>query len=342
MQMINIKKLKRDYFSNPLIISRNSNITEFPHQEDLKYLYIDLNLTKSDLKNIFKCSLGPINKWLKIFNIVKPNEKRIASIKTSLAAKKLKDPNYQKNINRKRESTNLLLYKVKNCFQSEDKKLKAKNTYIKNLGVDNPSKSTLIKEKKSKTTLKNWGVENPFQSKIIISKIKDSKIKNHTTNYEIAKDKYKQYLIREKTYNTKKLNKSFKSSKLEAHLYKLLLLKFPNTKHIYRTDLYPFNCDFYIPELDLYIEYNGHWTHGPYDCHEPFDKNNTKHILMVQKLFDKSNELNFKGKRKESFLSVIDTWTVRDPLKRKTAKDNNLNWLEFFTLEDFMKWYNSL
>ena len=30
----------------------------------------------------------------------------------------------------------------------------------------------------------------------------------------------------------------------------------------YKSDLYPFACDFYIPSLDLYIECNYHWTHG--------------------------------------------------------------------------------
>lgn len=36
---------------------------------------------------------------------------------------------------------------------------------------------------------------------------------------------------------------------------------------------------------------------------------------------------------------AINTWTIRDPLKRQTAKDNSLNWLEFWTFDEFMKWY---
>ena len=39
------------------------------------------------------------------------------------------------------------------------------------------------------------------------------------------------------------------------------------------------------------------------------------------------------------YKNAINVWTIRDPLKRKTAKDNGLNWLEFFTIKKFMKWY---
>ena len=41
-----------------------------------------------------------------------------------------------------------------------------------------------------------------------------------------------------------------------------------------------------------------------------------------------------------SYLRAINTWTISYPLKRKTAKDNGLNWLEFFTMDEFMKWYS--
>ena len=39
---------------------------------------------------------------------------------------------------------------------------------------------------------------------------------------------------------------------------------------------------------------------------------------------------------------AIETWTISDPLKRKTAIKNNLNWLEFWTIPEFMKWYETL
>ena len=39
---------------------------------------------------------------------------------------------------------------------------------------------------------------------------------------------------------------------------------------------------------------------------------------------------------------AIEVWTIRDPLKRETARKNNLNWIEFFTMDEFMKWYDTI
>lgn len=32
-------------------------------------------------------------------------------------------------------------------------------------------------------------------------------------------------------------------------------------------------------------------------------------------------------------------WTKNDVRKRKAAKKNNLNWIEFFTMDEFMSWF---
>lgn len=41
-----------------------------------------------------------------------------------------------------------------------------------------------------------------------------------------------------------------------------------------------------------------------------------------------------------SYLGAIEVWTVRDPLKRKTAEENNLNYLVFWDndLTDAKEW----
>ena len=55
----------------------------------------------------------------------------------------------------------------------------------------------------------------------------------------------------------------------------------------------------------------------------------------------KYEEINYKGEKKKQYKDYIKTWTVKDPEKRKTAKKNNLNWLEFFTLKEFDQWFNA-
>lgn len=72
---------------------------------------------------------------------------------------------------------------------------------------------------------------------------------------------------------------------------------------------YPFNCDFYIKSKDLFIEYQGHWTHGP----EPFDRNNKNHLEYLNKMENKNINMS--------------TWTIRDPKKLNTAINNKINLL---------------
>ena len=44
----------------------------------------------------------------------------------------------------------------------------------------------------------------------------------------------------------------------------------------------------------------------------------------------------------KNYKDAIKVWTIRDPLKRKIAKENNLNWLEFFSIDDFNIWFQSI
>ena len=82
--------------------------------------------------------------------------------------------------------------------------------------------------------LKHYGVENGFQS----------------------------LEIRLKAYETAKRNGSYKKSKQADKIFKMLKEVFPLTERQYSSELYPFHCDFYIPEINTYIEYQGYWTHG--------------------------------------------------------------------------------
>ena len=83
---------------------------------------------------------------------------------------------------------------------------------------------------------------------------------------------------------------------------------------------YPFLCDFYLPKYDLFIEIQGIWTHGGH----PFNQYNE----------DDLRKLNlWKSKNTKYYKNAVNVWTQRDPLKRKTAKDNNLNYLEIFSID---------
>ena len=114
--------------------------------------------------------------------------------------------------------------------------------------------------------------------------------------------------------------------------------KFPDCIHTYKDkERYPFLCDFYIPSLDLFIEINFHWTHGS----RPYNPNDPEDLETVRVWETKSKELNYKGKPKDLYKIALKVWTERDVHKRETARSNHLNYLEFFTKEEFLTWYDN-
>ena len=78
------------------------------------------------------------------------------------------------------------------------------------------------------------------------------------------------------------------------------------------------------------IEYQGSWTHGK----KPFESSKSD----LQKLSKwKNNSIHSKY-----YEVAIHTWTIRDVNKRTIAKENKLNWIEFFTMKDFLSWFDCL
>lgn len=115
-----------------------------------------------------------------------------------------------------------------------------------------------------------------------------------------------------KAKETRFANGTHKSSLAENEFYQKLCL-FIDKSDIERgyvdKQRYPFNCDFYIKSKDLFIEYQGHQTHG----YEPYDATNPEHRVYCDRLqasgFDTYN------------------WTTRDPNKVAFAKQHKINLL---------------
>ena len=178
------------------------------------------------------------------------------------------------------------------------------------------------------TTIKKYDVKNVALNEIISKKIKQTTKERYGTVIFQHSNHYKNisHIISNKNYLTRHNNNSFNTSKPEEEIYKLLVEKFGDVKRQYKSKTYPYHCDFYIPSLDLFIEYQGFWTHGK----EPYK--NTSEQQEIIKLWE--------SKGSSLYLRAIKNWTETDVLKRKIANDNKLNWLEFFNMEQFMNWFN--
>ena len=280
------------------------------------------------------------------------------------------NPNKCKEIREKIEKTNIEKYGVKCNFQVQSIKEKIKQNKLKTCkekyNVNNvfqiPEIIEKIKKKRLNTIDKN-GLNSYQRATLKMIKTKNNDIINGLNNFQRGAIKGAQTMKNDidinglntynrsqqksviKIYNTKKKNNSFNKSKDEEECYQLLLQKFnkEDIERQYKSKLYPFNCDFYIKSLDLYIECNFHWTHCPIkDKHKRPFKNSIEDLQELEKLKEKANEINFKGKRKLQYLYAIEVWTKRDIRKLQIFKKNKLNYKIFYKIEQFLNWFNKI
>lgn len=57
---------------------------------------------------------------------------------------------------------------------------------------------------------------------------------------------------------------------------------------------------------------------------------------------DKLNKWEEKSQNSNFYKKAIEVWTIRDVNKRNTAKQNNLNYLEFFNMKQFNDWISAV
>ena len=202
-----------------------------------------------------------------------------------------------------------------------------------------------IKEKTRKTFINKYGdpgyrnVEKGKQTKFErygnphynnIKKNKETLLKKYGVNSYSKTDMFKKQMaekwiteIRDKVYETKKENGTFNISAKETKITELFTKFFDDIITQYKNDLYPWSCDFYIKSLNLYIEFQGSWTHGGM----PYIEDND---ICKKQL----NIWTEKSKTSQYYKNAIETWTIRDVNKRETAKKNNLNYIELWSIEE--------
>ena len=310
---------------NTIII--NKILSKYPQFTKSEIIYLLQHKDELENLHIFCSVCGKKN----VFNNIKygyslyccanhaSNGSREKAKQTWLKKYGVDNPNKCRKVREKLEQTNLRKYGVKYNWASKDPKLNGRSTRLKKYGVENCFASKDFKLNGRESTYKKYGVYYIGQTQ---------EYKDLYKNKEWVKNNVK------KQYESKKKNGTLNSSKIEQICFEKLKNIFIDTVHNYRDVRYPFDCDFYIPSKDLFIELNFHWTHG----NVPFDKNNEDHIRKLEEWKRKSKEINFKEQTKKFYKNAIQTWTIRDVKKLKTFQYNNLNYKIFYKEEDFNKW----
>jgi hypothetical protein len=180
----------------------------------------------------------------------------------------------------------------KECNFSIDKCQQArKETLIERYGTDYVLDVPEFKQKSEKTMQERYGISNLSES------------------YKVPELKAKRLKTLAKNENM--------PSKIETDLTEWLKTNNFNFKWQYTSTDYPFSCDFYLVDYDLYVEIQGHWSHGPH----PFDDNSEEDKKLLE-----------KWKAKGWNLSIV-IWTKRDPIKLRIAEENHVNLLRIYSIK---------
>lgn len=219
----------------------------------------------------------------------------------------------------KREATLMRKYGASHPMQIPEIKAKQRATMIDRYGAPFSLQSPILKPIIDATVLERYGVSACTQNQAVKDKAYATNLARYGVGYFMQSPDF-----RRRAMDTKRVLGTFSSSSGENLLYDKLVGFFGKDDVIrqYHSDLYPYDCDFYIKSRDMYIELNafkGHGRHWFGSCES-----------------DNQVAVDWKNssKRPGDFYDVtLDVWTCCDVDKRDIARKNNLNYVVFWDVK---------
>ena len=160
-------------------------------------------------------------------------------------------------------------------------------------------------KKRAKTNVKRYGVRNVMSLPSTLEKIKATTQNKYGVDYAMQdKD------LASKNFEAKRKNGTLNTSTVEKHVK-----DFDDFESQYNKDArYPYLCDFYDKDRDLFIEVNASWTHG-------------YHWYDAENDVDTCKKWKAKSEDSTYYENALDVFTKRDVEKRECARVNNLNYV---------------
>ena len=169
-------------------------------------------------------------------------------------------------------------YGVNTGFKLESMKQKSKQTKLERYGNEKYNNSTKAKL----TSFNKYGVSNPAKSNKVQSKIKKTCLERYGVDNIWKSRKFK---LNHLSNSQKSMHKNGNDSSLEDLLENALISHNIKYEKQYNLDKrYPYFCDFYLPDTDLFIEINGYFTHNGHW----FNKKNQNDLHTLEDWKEKS------------------------------------------------------
>lgn len=196
---------------------------------------------------------------------------------------------------------------------------KTRATMQKRYGVNYSWESAALRNKAYSTMQKRYGTSCYCQSDdyrenldSIMDKVRNTNMSRYGAPFYVQSDEYKQNVddIQSRIIATKRQNCTLNTSTVEKHVK-----GFDDFESQYNNDSrYPYFCDFYDKDRDLFIEVNASWTHG----YHWYDAENDANTCKKWKA---------KSKKSDYYANALEVFTKRDVEKRETARVNSLNYV---------------
>lgn len=162
------------------------------------------------------------------------------------------------------------------------------------------------------TMQERYGVKYSWESAALRGKMQATMLQRYGSTSYPQSDEYKKNVgvIQSKINATKRKNGTFNTSGIEERIKALKIFESQYNKDV----RYPYLCDFYDRDRDLFVEVNASWTHGHhwYDAVQDAD--------VCNKWKEKSNESQY-------YACALDVFAKYDVEKRETARVNSLNYV---------------
>jgi len=196
---------------------------------------------------------------------------------------------------------------------------KSRASMLKRYGVKYSWESAALRGKAQATMRERYGSTCYVQSDeykerldSIMDKVRQTNMSRYGAPVYTQSDEYKQNVddIQSRIIATKRQNGVLNTSTVEKHVK-----GFDDFESQYNKDArYPYLCDFYDKDRDLFIEVNASWTHG-YHWYDT-----EKDAGVCTKWKDKSEDSTY-------YANALEVFTKRDVEKRECARVNNLNYV---------------
>ena len=315
--MERVNSIRKEKFASGELQSWTKGKTK-ESDERIKKMAESMSQTKRE-----KFESGELEVWNK--GRTKENDERVAKYSDSMK----RSWKGRKQTEAQKEVTKRFIESGANHIRTLDEFEKQRQTFLKKYGV--PSYLSLVYKDGLEEIKKRYGgaylgsEEWNSRKEAFFNKMKKTNLEKYGVECILSSKE-----IQEKIQKTKRLNHTFKDSKLERLSIKLLKDKLREVYVQYKDDRYPFMCDIYLPRFDMFIELNYRWTHGS----EPFIDS-----FEQRKVLDSWKE---KSETSPYYKNAIETWTVRDVTKNLFAEDNHLNYKSFYSFEEFKNFISTL